>query len=222
MWIEDYGLDLSSKRDLEDSESTPQKVSKSIECINNFEITSTFASKVKVEGHIIPDECVVDQQLIHHRSDISRANLNSATIAPTSPIVPIIEKSETEKWTLSTYNSPLKFTTPKRSSHLIDSTRSTSTKGMKTPKLIVDDSKSERVLKMDKIFNYGGGPLAFLYGGKMAVYVSGKIIVLLNITDNTGLNFKDGFWKAFRSEMLQESSQLSPIPGSLDFMLLSA
>lgn len=76
----------------------------------------------------------------------------------------------------------------------------------------VDSSKMDKVLGIDKILNFSGDTTAFLYNGAMVVTVSGKNLVLIDVSSpSQALLKKSGLWKAFKPG---GSSLASPTNGS--------
>lgn len=59
-------------------------------------------------------------------------------------------------------------------------------------------SKYDGILSIERILNYCGGPVAYIYNGNMIVMASGNRLVLIDVSENSVYS-RVGFWKLFSS-----------------------
>jgi hypothetical protein len=120
-------------------------------------------------------------------------------------------QSPTGKGDLSSrINSPLEKTVVSAKTM---STLSSSSSSIFKP-LSSTTPSAERVLSLERLLGYHGGPAVFLYDSKMLLHASGRVIVAVDLDGVTTKSSESeatavGFWRAFRNK----SSSNRPVEG---------
>lgn len=75
---------------------------------------------------------------------------------------------------------------------------------------VPETKNSEKILQLERVLGYSGGPSLLLYDGKMLVTASGSLLVLIDIQGTAGVASAEnpGLWRYFRSFLLGTGSVL--------------
>ena len=75
---------------------------------------------------------------------------------------------------------------------------------------VPETKNSEKILQLERVLGYSGGPSLLLYDGKMLVTASGSILVLIDTQGTAGVASAEipGLWRYFRSFLLGTGSVL--------------
>ena len=73
---------------------------------------------------------------------------------------------------------------------------------------VPETKNSEKILQLERVLNYIGGPSLLLYGGTMIVIACGSLLVLIDTQGTAGVVNADtpGLWRHFRSFLLGSGS----------------
>ena len=73
---------------------------------------------------------------------------------------------------------------------------------------VPETKNSEKILQLERVLNYSGGPCLLLYGGTMIVIASGSLLVLIDTQGTAGVANADtpGLWRHFRSFLMGSGS----------------
>jgi hypothetical protein len=77
---------------------------------------------------------------------------------------------------------------------------------------VPETPSQERVLSLQRILHYSGGPALLLYDGKMIVQLSGRLIVLVDVEDTVEKQpgiVNQGLWRAFAKGSLDATTTAS-------------
>ena len=76
--------------------------------------------------------------------------------------------------------------------------------------VVPETKNSEKILQLERVLGYSGGPALLLYDGKMLVTASGSLLVLIDTQGTAGVASAEtpGLWRYFRSFLLGTGSVL--------------